>query len=420
MTDHLPTPKSERLPLTAFFWLYIAQSVPMSFLSTALQVIMREHEFSLTTIGLLQLVKLPWILKFLWAPQVDRHCRSRRQFRHFILGSEITYALALLATAWLDVATQFYAVFALVLLALTASATQDIATDALAAITFRNTDKSRVNSIQSMGNFVGTLVGGGLLLMILHYYGWQLVLVCLAIFVVAASAPMLTTRRLPEIEADQRPRARTADLLSFFRQPGIAPHVAYLIVCYAAIIGLLAVLRPWLVDLGYVLREIGLLSGIVGTGAAALAAYLGTPLVRRAGLRRAMMVTAILPCVAVAYFAVLASGALAACSGWWPNALLTVGVVVLWGAYGAASMVVYTAAMRRVRPGREGTDFTLQTVVTHLAGMVVAIVASRLADALGYAALFVLLLALAVATLVYVVLAMHPAPETPTSSNPEA
>ena len=96
------------------------------------------------------------------------------------------------------------------------------------------------------------------------------------------------------------------------------------------------------------------------------------------------------------------------------------GVVVLWGAYGAASMVVYTAAMRRVRPGREGTDFTLQTVVTHLAGMVVAIVASRLADALGYAALFVLLLALAVATLVYVVLAMHPAPETPTSSNPEA
>ena len=42
--------------LPMFFCLYIAQSIPSSFFATALQVMMREANYSLATIGLLQLV----------------------------------------------------------------------------------------------------------------------------------------------------------------------------------------------------------------------------------------------------------------------------------------------------------------------------------------------------------------------------
>ena len=55
--------QADALTLGTFFFLYVAQSIPSSFLSTALQVLMRENHFSLSDIGLLQLVKLPWILK---------------------------------------------------------------------------------------------------------------------------------------------------------------------------------------------------------------------------------------------------------------------------------------------------------------------------------------------------------------------
>ncbi|WP_234408734.1 hypothetical protein [Marinilabilia salmonicolor] len=51
--------------------LYLAQSIPMSFFSTVVPVIMRQEDYSLTSIGLIQLIKIPWILKFLWAPMVD-------------------------------------------------------------------------------------------------------------------------------------------------------------------------------------------------------------------------------------------------------------------------------------------------------------------------------------------------------------
>ncbi len=58
--------KDKTYNLATFFCLYIAQTIPMSFFSTVIPVMMRQENFSLSAIGLLQLIKLPWILKFLW------------------------------------------------------------------------------------------------------------------------------------------------------------------------------------------------------------------------------------------------------------------------------------------------------------------------------------------------------------------
>ena len=134
--------RAEALTLGTFFCLYVAQSIPSSFLSTALQVMMREQQFSLSSIGLLQLVKLPWILKFLWAPLVDRHCLSVRDYKRCIIVSEVIYAGLLCAIGLLQVSTDIYLILGLIILALIASGTQDIATDSLAALSYGGRDKS--------------------------------------------------------------------------------------------------------------------------------------------------------------------------------------------------------------------------------------------------------------------------------------
>ena len=174
--EHINRHKGSVFTLCTFFCLYIAQAVPSSFLSTALQVLMRENNFSLTTIGLLQLVKLPWIIKFLWAPMVDRRCVRVNDYKRTIIVSELVYAALLLTIGFLHVSTDIYFIIFLVVLSLVTSGTQDVATDALAVLTFKKSDKSMVNSMQSMGSFGGALLGGGVLLMALHRYGWQTVL----------------------------------------------------------------------------------------------------------------------------------------------------------------------------------------------------------------------------------------------------
>ncbi|MBZ0243989.1 MAG: MFS transporter, partial [Bacteroidales bacterium] len=89
------------------FSLYIAQSVPMSFFSTVVPVIMRQENYSLESIGLLQLVKLPWILKFLWAPLVDNNASTMRQYKRWIYLSELFYALIILHIGFFSLQTDF-------------------------------------------------------------------------------------------------------------------------------------------------------------------------------------------------------------------------------------------------------------------------------------------------------------------------
>ena len=382
--------------LTMFFCLYIAQSIPSSFFATALQVMMREAHYSLATIGLLQLVKLPWVLKFLWSPVVDRHCLTGRDFRRCIIGSECVYALFIVLAGLLDVNNNLYLIIALVCLSLVASATQDIATDALAILMHGGKDKSMVSSMQSMGSCGGALIGSGLLLLILHAFGWRSVTLCLGAFVLLMLVPLIMRREPGIVAKTTKERAKWSDFASFFAQRGIWRQIGFLLLYYASIIGILSMMRPWLVDVGYTMKEIGVMSGMVGTSAAFCASFGAGFLVRRIGVHASRVLFALFIVLTTLYF--LAMSYVSQPSAW----LLYFGIVLMWSSYGMATIVVYTSAMECVRKGREGTDFTIQTVLTHLSGILIASLSGGVADHFGYHGLFFTECVIAVVSLLYI------------------
>ena len=393
--EHINRHKGSVFTLCTFFCLYIAQAVPSSFLSTALQVLMRENNFSLTTIGLLQLVKLPWIIKFLWAPMVDRCCVTVNDYKRTIIVSELVYAALLLTIGFLHVSTDIYFIIFLVVLSLVTSGTQDVATDALAVLTFKKSDKSMVNSMQSMGSFGGALLGGGVLLMALHRYGWQTVLPFLAIFVLIALLPLLFNKHLTINEKPKETKAKKADFIWFFTQKGIWKQIVFLVIYYAGIFGTLSLLRSFLVDHGYNMKEIGLISGILGTGVAFFASWGAGFFVRKYCVFKARIVFASVILITTLYFFLMLSDAIT-------TLRVCIGVTLLWATYGMCTIVVYVSSMERVRPGREGTDFTIQTVITHLSGMMMAVVSGAIAQHYGYRLFFAIEIAIALASLVYI------------------
>lgn len=395
LPEHINRHKGSVFTLCTFFCLYIAQAVPSSFLSTALQVLMRENNFSLTTIGLLQLVKLPWIIKFLWAPMVDRRCVTVNDYKRTIIVSELVYAALLLTIGFLHVSTDIYFIIFLVVLSLVTSGTQDVATDALAVLTFKKSDKSMVNSMQSMGSFGGALLGGGVLLMALHRYGWQTVLPFLAIFVLIALLPLLFNKYLTINEKPKETKAKKADFIWFFTQKGIWKQIVFLVIYYAGIFGTLSLLRSFLVDHGYNMKEIGLISGVLGTGVAFFASWGAGFFVRKYGVFKARIVFASVILITTLYFFLMLSDAIT-------TLRVCIGVTLLWATYGMCTIVVYVSSMERVRPGREGTDFTIQTVITHLSGMMMAVVSGAIAQHYGYRLFFAIEIAIALASLVYI------------------
>ncbi len=366
----------------------------MSFFSSTVPVILREGDFSLASIGLLQFIKLPWILKLFWAPFVDRRTSVLNDYKRWIISSELFYAVIISLIAFLKLDTDFMLISVLMVVAITASATQDIATDALS---IRIMEKGRFSlgaSMQSMGGFSGSLVGGGLLLIIYQQFGWHKLLLGLAGFVLIALIPLLFYKhKLRESRSGEysdsgssnyieKKEINFSTLFSFFRQNKIGSHVVYLVLYYSGIAAILAMLRPYLVDLEYSRESIGWLFGVGGTLVAALSSFFTGWLIKRVGRRLVSLSVSFLMVLAIAYF-------------WWVSVywfddtrFVHSAVTSIWLVYGMASVIVYTSAMQHVRKGCEGTDFTIQTVLIHLVGMILAGVSGLIAGKLSYSFLF--------------------------------
>lgn len=385
--------------LFTFLCLYIAQTIPMSFFSTILPVLMRQQNFTLETIGLLQFMKLPWVLKFLWSPAVDRSCSKLTHYKRWIFSSELIYAVIILAISFFDLETNIYTILALIIFSFVASATQDIATDALAILSFDKRDKSLVNSMQSVGSFAGAMIGGGLLLLLYHKMGWNQLLPYLAAFVVLALIPLIFFKNKEADQPDKKEKMQAPhpdDLFGFFKQEGIWRQVIFLFFYYAALIGTLAMLKPMLVDYGYNMKEIGVMSGIIGTSIGCIGSLSGGFIVRRFGRFWPRIIFATFILLTTIYFYILVTCLQV------NTATLHLGITLLWASYGMATIVVYTTSMDCVRKGYEGTDFTIQTVITHLSGMLMAAAAGKVAHIFGYANLFLFEASIAAISLLYI------------------
>ena len=365
------------------FSLYIAQSIPMSFFSTVIPVIMRQEKYSLESIGLLQLVKLPWIFKFLWAPLIDNKARTDKQLRRVIIFSELFYAIVILSIAMFNLQTDFKMIVILMVVAFVASATQDIAVDIFAILQLKPAERSMGNSMQSAGSFVGSLFGTGVLLIAYYYFGWTNLLVLLAAFVIFAIVPLLVYRKPQsnQFENENKQCVSLTDIYRFFAEKGKHKRVLILVFYYSGIIGILTMLKPYLVDLGYNVKQIGFMSGIFGTSIGALSALAGGVIVRKAGRKLSMYIFSLLSLFTALWFWFMTKSV--------PSlAIIYIGIGFLWGTYGLSTVAIYTTSMDMVRKGREGTDFTIQIVITHLSSLIIAVFSGKIGDLIGYNGLF--------------------------------
>ena len=390
MTDTVSSPEKEKPTISAghkyvlLLNLYIAQSIPMSFFSTVLPVIMRMEKYSLASIGMIQLVKLPWIIKFLWGPVVDRNGNSDNHYKKWIISSELFYAIVIISIGFFSLQSSFSTILILMVIAFTLSATQDIASDALAIRILKKKERSMGNSMQSSGNFLGTLFGSGVLLWVYSKAGWQAITFLLGGIVIVTLLPLILYRNK---SVDQplvnRKNASFKDILTFFKIPAIGKRILLLLFYYAGILGILTMLKPWLVDLGYSVAEIAFMSGILGTGIGAASALLGGLLLRKLGNKRSLFIIAVYNLLVASFFAFISTGT--------PSVyLIYIAIILLWSGYAMAAVNIFTVSMNTVRKGREGTDYTIQIVLTHLSGILISVMSGKTAGALGYNGLFMI------------------------------
>ena len=165
--DHPFWQHRQLLGVLALF--YFAQGLPSGLMAKALPALARDAGMPLPHIGLLSLAALPWALKFIWAPWVDRLGAGRANHRkRWVVACQAAAALVVLGIAFVDPAalftTHFMVLIFLIGLLNLACATQDIAADGLAVRMLTPGLRGPGNSIQVTGYKVGLMLGGGALL----------------------------------------------------------------------------------------------------------------------------------------------------------------------------------------------------------------------------------------------------------------
>jgi MFS transporter, PAT family, beta-lactamase induction signal transducer AmpG len=158
-------PRTRGLGKLGILWtLYFVQGLPFGFQATALPVYLRTAGMSLEGVGLVAALSLPWSLKILWAPLVDRYGGGRfGRRKSWILPLQFLLALTCAAAALAPPNGSLSPLLVLVFGMNLFAATMDIAVDGLAVDVLEISELGQGNVAQVVGYKIGMLTGGGLL-----------------------------------------------------------------------------------------------------------------------------------------------------------------------------------------------------------------------------------------------------------------
>jgi len=280
--------------MAALLLLGFASGLPLFLTSRTLQAWMKDEQVDLGVIGWFSLIGLPYTLKFLWAPLLDRFVPpflGRRRGWLLITQVGLMVAIATMALQQPKQALQLLAINAIIIAFL--SATQDIASDAYRTDVLKPAELGIGASTWVLGYRVAILISGSLALIFADYISWQLVYLLLAGLMMIG---VLTTLWAPEPSDRGAPPQTLEDAIylpfkEFFGRSGIksATLVLLFVLFYKlgdALVGNMAV--PFLLDIGYSKTEIGALQGTFGFLATTLGVVGGGILLTRIGINRAL------------------------------------------------------------------------------------------------------------------------------------
>jgi PAT family beta-lactamase induction signal transducer AmpG len=275
-----------------------ASGLPNPLSESTMQAWLTDLGLSNTKIGLLMYVALPYLLKPLWAPLLDRYTvpwLGRR--RGWILTFQLLLACAIASLAFFGGAHQL-TMIALVLLAVVfLSASLDIVIDAYRTDVARPEERGLAAAATNLGYRALSYGSLSVALIVADHVSWRAAFLTLA---GAMAVISLATVWAPEPDDPRGAKLPTlgetivTPLKELFAVPGVVALIV-LLLCYK--VGdafALKFFTAFMQHTGFTKTEIGLAVKAVLTTGAMLGALLGGIWMIKLGLRRSMLIFAIL------------------------------------------------------------------------------------------------------------------------------
>ena len=157
-----------------FAWVgttYFAEGFPYTIIRIISSVFFRDKGVSLENVGLTSLYGLPWTLKFLWGPYVDKYSTRR----NWLLSTEILFSIMLLLTTLLaPIDGGLFIVGVLFFIGAFIAATHDIAIDGFYMEALSDSEQEKFIGYRILAYRLSMMFGQGIIVTIGAVYSWTL------------------------------------------------------------------------------------------------------------------------------------------------------------------------------------------------------------------------------------------------------
>ena len=286
-----------------------ACGLPLLLTISLLQAWMKEEGVDLTVIGLMALVGLPYTLKFLWAPFLDRFTLpffGRR--RGWLLIAQLSLIFSIVGLGLTDPGNNPWMVAFAAFLVTFFSASQDIVVDAYRREDLSDEELGLGSSLYVNGYRVGMLLASGGGLIMADHMSFFMVYVIMA----ACMLPgVLTTLLAPEPDVPagtpkSLKEAAIGPLVDYFSRSGAVWILAFILLYKIGDQMASAMTMPFYLDIGFSKTEIGAVVKLFGFWATIAGSLFGGVLMLRMGINRSLWIFGFLQALSTAGFAFLA------------------------------------------------------------------------------------------------------------------
>ncbi len=365
-----------------------AGGVPLLLTLTVFQAWLQGEGVDLATIGFLGLVGLPYSLKFLWAPLLDRFDPLRLgRRRSWLVISQCCLAASIAILGSQDPLEDIWKIAVAACLVTFFSATQDIVIDAYRRESLADAEQGFGASMYTYGYRVGMLLtsAGGLILADIVgfagvYYFMAALMLSMVVITILAPEPSGVIESPRNLKT-----AFLGPFIEFFRRQAVGS--ALLVIAFILLYKLGDNLAshmtiPFYLETGFSNTEIGTVVKFFGLAPLLFGVFIGGALTLKAGLYRALLIAGVLQGVSTAGFAVLA---MVGYSLWW-----LAGVIAfenLTQGMGTAALLAFMAYLTDRR--FTATQFALLSALASLPRVVLTSPTGEMVIQIGWIPFFV-------------------------------
>lgn len=286
-----------------------ACGLPLLLTITILQAWMKDEGVDLALIGLMALVGLPYTLKFLWAPFLDRFTLpflGRR--RGWLLVTQWALIISIAGLGFTRPAENPWIVAFAAFLVTFFSASQDIVVDAYRREDLSDRELGLGSSMYVYGYRIGMLLAsGGGLIMADHMSFRMVYLIMAACLSVGVITTVLTPEPLASLGTPKTLKEAIVDpFLEYFSRSGAIWVLAFILLYKIGDNMASFMTTPFYLDIGFSKTEIGWVVKIFGFWATMVGTFLGGLVMLQIGIYRSLWFFGFLQAVSTALFALLA------------------------------------------------------------------------------------------------------------------